>query len=108
MRNPKISMRQMVGSAAVILAGLNAAGPSWAASWTAVNSGLPNVGLGVTALTVHPKSPTTIYAQTSPTQIGSTFTTSLFKTTDGGETWSAVSSILSAGALAIDPQNPST
>ena len=65
-------------------------------------------GLSVTALTVDPKSSTTIYAQTNPTQIGPSFTSSLFKTTDGGETWSAVSSILSAATLAIDPQNPST
>src|SRR5437763_5222854 len=108
MQNPKTSMRQMFGSLAAILTGLAAAGPCCAASWTAVNSGLPNLGLGVAALTVDPKSSTTIYALTNPAQPGPSFTTSLFKTTDGGETWSAVSSILSAAALAIDPRNPST
>jgi photosystem II stability/assembly factor-like uncharacterized protein len=85
------------------------------ASWSAANSGLPTVGIaadgsdlvaGVNLLAIDPQDTSTLYAGT----VG------LFKSTDGGASWSAANSGLpigpgepyALGVLAVDPQNPST
>jgi hypothetical protein len=68
-------------------------------SWTAVNSGLPNI---VTALAIDPQNSSTVYAGTG---------SGVFRSTDGGTNWVAVNSgltTLSVTALATDPQSPGT
>jgi photosystem II stability/assembly factor-like uncharacterized protein len=62
-----------------------------------------NSGLTVSTLAVDPQNPRTVYA--------GTYGRGVFKTTDGGTSWSAVNSgltTLSVNSLAIDPQNPNT
>ena len=69
------------------------------ASWTAVNSGLPN---NVTALAIDPQDSSTVYVGTG---------SGVFRSTDGGTNWVAVNSgltTLSVTTLAIDSQNPGT
>jgi photosystem II stability/assembly factor-like uncharacterized protein len=83
-------------------------------NWREVDSGLPS-DCRVNALAVHPQRPSTVFAVTSWCGV--------FKSTSGGESWNAVNSGLPAlttsamplgnaynivGALAIDPQTPST
>src|SRR3989442_7816725 len=80
-------------------------------SWNA--TGLSNLrgGIGFTsALAIDPQPPTTLYA-TSGSYVGSLFIGGVFKSTDAGESWSAVSAglpNLPVTALAIDPQTPTT
>ncbi len=96
-------------------------------SWQAVNAGLDATSLNpslnptdlflrfnmserfVHALTIDPRTPTTLYAVA---WFGlSTVAQGVFKSTDGGSSWRAAStglSGLSPGALAIDPQTPTT
>ena len=74
------------------------------ASWVAVNVGLPTEPYGspdVSALTIDPKNPATLYAGTYK---------GVFKSTNGGASWSAANSGLaeSITSLAIDPLNPNT
>src|SRR5437667_308531 len=67
-------------------------------------------GTFVLALAIDPQTPMTVYAGT----IDATTTGSghgVFKSTDGGESWSAVNTGLSnqaVHALAVDPQTPTT
>ena len=79
------------------------------ASWSSVNSGLPfnkasdgsSYLYWVRALVVDPQNSNTVYAGTAGGGV--------FKSTDGGASWSALNSgltSLSVNALAIDPQNP--
>jgi photosystem II stability/assembly factor-like uncharacterized protein len=79
---------------------------SWGATWTEINAGLPGTGLGVNALTIDPNSPSIIYAQTFSNSLVAS--SGLFKTTNGGGSWGAVSSVVGATVLVIDPKNPST
>src|SRR5207249_2244542 len=80
-------------------------------SWNA--TGLSNLrgGIGFTSgLAIDPQTPTTLYA-TSGSYVGSLFIGGVFKSTDGGESWSAVSAglpNLPVPALAIDPQTSTT
>ena len=86
-------------------------------SWGTANSGLPSFPPGpyslgfpaVVSLAIDPLNPSTVYAATQGFGV--------FKSTDGGTSWSAVNSGLpvspsgsyrNINALAIDPQNPST
>jgi photosystem II stability/assembly factor-like uncharacterized protein len=71
-------------------------------NWTMVNSGL--TGLRVYILAVDPQNPRTLYAGTAGTNLG------LFKSTDGGESWTSLPYLPRgvAFALVIDPQNPNT
>ncbi|HTM51659.1 MAG TPA: hypothetical protein VL285_23350 [Bryobacteraceae bacterium] len=69
------------------------------ASWTAVNSGLPN---NVTALAIDPRNSSTVYAGTG---------SGVFRSTDGGTNWVAANSgltNLNVQVLLIDPRNPDT
>jgi photosystem II stability/assembly factor-like uncharacterized protein len=62
-----------------------------------------NSGLTVSTFAVDPQNPRTVYAGVGGRGV--------FKTTDGGTSWSAVNSgltTLSVNSLAIDRQNPST
>ena len=72
----------------------------WGASWSAVNSGLPDGG--VTFVAIDPQDATVLYATTGR---------GVFRSKNGGSSWSAVNSGLPDGGVtfvAIDPQNPST
>jgi photosystem II stability/assembly factor-like uncharacterized protein len=88
------------------------------ASWISSNSGLPKGTLGPVpnpdgqypatySLTIDPQNPSTIYAVVNNFNAPGL---SLFKSTDGGGSWSPAGSGLpeSRIVLAIDPQNPST
>jgi hypothetical protein len=71
------------------------------ASWTAINSGLPD--LTVNVLAIDPMTPSTLYA--------SVYGDGVFKSTDGGGHWADINSgltYLQLLALAIDPTTPST
>jgi photosystem II stability/assembly factor-like uncharacterized protein len=83
-------------------------------TWSTASSGLTGVDCTgvppVLSLAIDPKNSSTLYATTH---------TGLFKSTDGGASWAAAGSGLpdhlpdgrpfySAGAMVIDPQNPST
>jgi hypothetical protein len=93
--------------AAVVLIGMTAGIPnsSQAASWTAINAGLPAISVGVNSLVVDPVSPTTIYALTIG-QFGAP-SLELFRSMDTGGNWRAVSNAGAVTSLAIDPQNSS-
>jgi photosystem II stability/assembly factor-like uncharacterized protein len=74
------------------------------ANWNAVNDGLPPKHYGsipLSALTIDPKDPATLYAGTY---------NGVFKSTKGGASWTATNSGLTQNitSLAIDPLNPST
>ncbi|MBI4464982.1 MAG: hypothetical protein HY647_09785 [Acidobacteria bacterium] len=81
-------------------------------NWTAVNSGLPQVPYlailpVVTSLAVDPSNPATVYAGIS----AGDSTDGVFKSTDGGQSWRAISFDLASShvlALAIPPSSPST
>jgi photosystem II stability/assembly factor-like uncharacterized protein len=87
------------------------------ASWTWVNFGfpvspnfiLPNQNVAVTTLAIDARNPGTVYAGSF--QYSATGS-AVFKTTNGGASWKAVSSGLTgfhhAEILAIDSQSPST
>src|SRR5437762_2185092 len=78
------------------------AGISVSTSWTAINSGLPGTAAGVAALLVDPKNPSTIHALTPQS---STSSGGIFRTSDGGGSWTAISSVSGVGSLVIDPNN---
>ena len=79
-------------------------------SWTAINAGLTSAyGLSapsVFALAIDPSAPATLYA--------STYAGGVFKSTNGGESWSAINTgfdtryRIIVSALAIDPSAPAT
>src|SRR5262245_32221071 len=74
-------------------------------SWTAINSGLPGTAVGVAALVVDPTNPSTIYALApqTPTSSGG-----IFRSSDGGGSWTAISNVSGVGSLVIDPNNSAT
>jgi hypothetical protein len=81
-----------------------------AASWSPVNSGLPD-DLSIGSLAIDPQNPKTLYA--SPEAGRGLPLLPVFKSTDGGSTWAIVSSgIVSSGItmqnLVVDPQDSST
>jgi photosystem II stability/assembly factor-like uncharacterized protein len=78
------------------------------AHWSSLNLGLPNYSCCSSVESLHasividPRNPGTLYA--------SLYGGGVFKTTDGGITWSAIDigpATLSVGALAVDPLRPS-
>src|SRR5262245_7142771 len=75
-------------------------GSGLGASWEEVNTGLPVTIAEVAKLTVDPSAPSTIYARTS---YGS-----VFKSTDSGGSWKAISSVSGVNFLAVDPKDSST
>src|SRR5215472_10418294 len=71
---------------------------SWAATWNVINTGIPAAEVEVGALVIAPKTPSTIYAITrSATGAGG-----LFKTTDGAQSWKAISSVVGASSVFVD------
>jgi photosystem II stability/assembly factor-like uncharacterized protein len=75
-------------------------GMVFGANWQQINSGLPITVAGVKALIVDPKTPSTLYASTA--------NGSVFKTTDGGGSWTPLSTVTAVNLLIGDPKNPST
>jgi hypothetical protein len=66
-------------------------------TWTAVNTGLTD--LNVRQLLISPSAPATLFAVT---ELG------IFRTIDGGVSWSAAANVALGSAGVIHPQNPST
>jgi len=96
----RVSAR-LVGLAVVTGLLLGAAGPA-AADWTSIGP----YGGSVSALAIDPRTPTTLYAGTSA---------GVYKSTNGGTSWSAANAglmcgdaLCSVGHLALDPQTPTT
>ncbi|HEX5732933.1 MAG TPA: SBBP repeat-containing protein [Blastocatellia bacterium] len=78
-------------------------------SWSAIKNGLAEEN--VKTLAIDPVNPSTIYAGVAPTSPFISFQGGVFKSTDGGGSWSDASnglSITSVNAIAIDPDTPST
>ena len=75
-----------------------------AATWNAINAGLPATPVTVAGITISRAQPSTLFART----IGPDGVSALFKSTDGAATWTVLSSLVGAGTLAIDPQDPAT
>jgi photosystem II stability/assembly factor-like uncharacterized protein len=75
-----------------------------AAIWSEIDSGLPATPVNVNSIAIAPAQPSTIYAHTFSVDGVS----GLFKTTDGGGHWKAISSAVGVGNVTVDPQNPST
>ncbi len=68
--------------------------------WTSLGPG--NIGARTRSLVINPQNPNIMYA--------GAVTGGVFKSTDGGATWSVLTDALATlniGALALDPQNPS-
>ena len=63
-----------------------------AATWTSADSGLPSVlaNYGVNTLLIDPQNSDTLYASGAPVFVGG----GVFKSTDGGESWSAAATEL--------------
>jgi photosystem II stability/assembly factor-like uncharacterized protein len=78
------------------------------ASWQPITQGLPQQV--VTALTVDPKQPETVYAGLYPTYKNNVIsaTGGIYKTTNGGDTWTQAFPGITPGALAVDPARPTT
>src|SRR5258708_30852181 len=80
-------------------------------SWDAINTGLMT-NTDVAALAIDPLTPTTLYAGTPLAFLGTFHSNSgVFKSTDGGESWSASSTGLTAEGAAAgagDPPTPPT
>jgi hypothetical protein len=77
-------------------------------SWTAAGSGLPNSPIiGANSLIIDPSTPTTLYVAGNGIHGG---VGGVFKSTDGGGSWSAAGSGLPFGvqSLAINPATPTT
>jgi photosystem II stability/assembly factor-like uncharacterized protein len=78
-------------------------------SWSLANSGLPQDYVGV--LAISGGEATTVYASTADCDDSGCLGDGIFKSTDGGSSWTAANSGLPGGAvasIAIDPQNPGT
>ena len=81
------------------------------ASWQPITQGLPQQV--VTALTVDPQRSGTVYAGLAPDVIYKTgdiakSTGGIYKTTNGGDTWSRAASGITVHALEVDPARPTT
>jgi photosystem II stability/assembly factor-like uncharacterized protein len=80
-------------------------GVVFGARWNEISAGLPIAVAGVYGLTVDPVTPTTLYAR--PSGHSGPSPLSLFRSTDSGESWQALS-VTGVTALAIDPTTSST
>ena len=78
------------------------------ATWQPITQGLPHQV--VTALAVDPQQPGTVYAGLYPTYAHKVFTAGggIYKTTDGGDTWTPALPNITPGAIAVDPARPTT
>jgi photosystem II stability/assembly factor-like uncharacterized protein len=78
------------------------------ASWQPITQGLPQQV--VTALTVDPKQPGTVYAGLYPTYNKNVISApgGIYKTTNGGDTWTHALTGITPDAVAVDPARPTT
>jgi photosystem II stability/assembly factor-like uncharacterized protein len=78
------------------------------ASWQPITQGLPQQV--VTALTVDPKQPETVYAGLYPTYKKNVIsaTGGIYKTTNGGDTWTQAFPGITPDAVTVDPARPTT
>jgi photosystem II stability/assembly factor-like uncharacterized protein len=83
------------------------------ASWRPIAKGLP--AKAVTSLAADPRRPGTLYASTEISHSyttkdgqGARVTGGIYKTTDGGQTWTQVWSGFGVGIVAVNPRRPST
>ncbi len=84
-------------------------------TWTVTGLVLTDLS-GIFALAIDPQTPTTLYAGIGSTYHGGQVraqvvvegSEGVYKTTDGGNTWSTTGLSSPVGALAIDPQTPTT
>jgi photosystem II stability/assembly factor-like uncharacterized protein len=67
------------------------------AEWREIGHGLPMTAIGARTLIADPVSPSTLYAISSSGL--------LFKSTDGSNSWAALSGVTGVHSLLIDPQN---
>lgn len=83
-------------------------------TWQAANAGIPTQS--VTALAIDPAAPTTLYAAAFSGSFGGILGGTLFKSTDGAQSWTELPPAASgapapetpSNALAIDPEATST
>jgi photosystem II stability/assembly factor-like uncharacterized protein len=78
------------------------------ASWQPITQGLPQQV--VTALTVDPRQSGTVYAGLYPTYTNKVISApgGIYKTTNGGDTWTPAFPDITPEALAVDPALPTT
>jgi photosystem II stability/assembly factor-like uncharacterized protein len=83
------------------------------ASWRPIANGLP--AKAVTSLAADPRRPGTLYASTEISHSyktkdghGSRVAGGIYKTTDGGRTWTQIWSGFGVGKVAVNPKRPST
>jgi photosystem II stability/assembly factor-like uncharacterized protein len=80
------------------------------ASWSAANSGFPPGYDEIISLTIDPQTPDTLYASVGGCHTTPCTYSGVFKSTDGGTTWTGSGLAYSTPptVLAIDPINPKT
>ena len=77
-------------------------------SWTNLSASMPT--LGVSAVIVHPSNPNTIWIGTGDRDAGDAPGMGIYKSTDGGATWSVSNTGMgnvTVGMMLIHPSNPS-
>jgi len=78
-------------------------------TWSAGNSGLPYVvGFGIRSLAIDPQTPAILYAAVVGDPWANPGWVGIYKSSDGGGTWSLASPLAEFNALAIDPLTPTT
>jgi len=91
-------MRKLLAAILVL-----SSGSIWAASWREIDKGLPSSIAGAGGLAIDPTTPSTLYSWTLyPGNRG------LFKSTDGAESWKAISGVTGVSWLVVDPKNAAT
>src|SRR5206468_2262509 len=78
-------------------------------TWSAVNAGLTSPR--VTSLAIDPQTPSTLYAGTVPDSTVAGNHGGVFKSTNGGDSWSPANTGLtglSASGVLVDAQTPTT
>jgi uncharacterized protein (TIGR03437 family) len=73
-------------------------------TWTPSSTGIASTEVG--AMTVDPVHPQTLYAIAYAPLGQVTTTTTVYKSTDGAESWSAIDSEFSVNQILVDAQNP--
>ncbi|HKV37781.1 MAG TPA: SBBP repeat-containing protein, partial [Blastocatellia bacterium] len=76
-------------------------------SWSKLGNGLPP-NLGVLSIALDPVNPSTLYAGVGGALPGGQPSGTLFKSIDGGDTWTQLSTAVDGSNIAVDPKTPST
>jgi len=78
-------------------------------TWSNLSSNLPTIG--VSSILVHPTDPNIIYIGSGDRDAGSAIPLGVFKSTDGGSTWTQINSTMgnvTVGAMLMLPSDPNT